>query len=198
MPPRVSQDHLERRRREILEAAFHSFASKGLRGTTMQEIAAKAGMSAGALYRYFDSKQALIEALAGAAAGRREEALKALRPGAGAAALAELVAEMIGALGSAEAGSAARLDVRLWAEALDHSEVREVVAKAFESLQGPIADYLRTERAAGRLREGVAADCVGRIVVALITGLELQRAYDPSLDLEGCGAAVGEMLSRLG
>lgn len=198
MPPRVPQHELEHRRKEILEAAFHSFARQGLHGTTMQEIAAAAGMSAGALYRYYDGKRALIEALAGAAAARREEAVNALRPGAGATALADLVAEMIEALGSDEAGTAARLDVRLWAEALDHPEVREIAEKAFESLQGPIAGYVRAERAAGRLREGVAAESLGRIVVALITGLELQRAYDPDLDLEGCRDAVGQMLRQLG
>ena len=198
MPPRVSPSYIDHRRREILDAAYRCFARRGLHGTTMQQIAEEAGLSAGAIYRYYAGKQARIEALAAASAARRAEAVRALESGGGAAALADLVAEMIGGLGSAAAETAVRLDVRLWAEALDHAEIRDLARQAFESLHGPIAEYVRSERKAGRFREGVAAESVGRVVVSLLTGLELQRAHEPGLDLDGYRTAVQVMLSRFG
>ncbi len=47
----------------IQEAAVLLFVRKGIDGTTMQDIAAEAGISAGAIYRYFPSKAHLLQAI---------------------------------------------------------------------------------------------------------------------------------------
>lgn len=198
MSPRVTEAHLEARRREILAAGFHCFARTGLHGTTMQDIADEADLSAGALYRYFESKEALVRALAVDSAGRRAEAYGRLEPGGGADALADLVFEMMGALQTDEGEASVRLDVRLWAEMLDRPEDRELILDAFASVAEPVAAYVRAERKAGRILREVEPEAVGRVVVSLLTGLELQRAYEAGLDLEAYRAAAREMLVGLG
>lgn len=198
MAPRVTQAHLDARRIEILTAAFRCFSRKGLHGTTMQEIADEAGLSSGALYRYFEGKESLIEALAEESAARRAHALRALEPGGGAGALADAVANMMAGLGSREAEVSVRLDVRLWAEALDHAEVRETAREAFASVREPVAAYLEAEREAGRIRADVDPDAVGRLVISLLTGLELQRALDGKVDLDAYRAAVQALLTGPG
>jgi len=50
------------RRKQILEAALVLFLEKGINGTTMQDIADKAGISKGLIYRYFSSKNEILEA----------------------------------------------------------------------------------------------------------------------------------------
>jgi len=62
--PKLSDEHRDRRRRQILDAAMACFDRHGLHATTTDEIVAEAGLSAGAIYRYFDSKDAIIEAVA--------------------------------------------------------------------------------------------------------------------------------------
>jgi AcrR family transcriptional regulator len=52
------------RRAEILEAAQRCFVRSGFHQTSMHEICAEAGMSAGNLYRYFPSMEALIAGIA--------------------------------------------------------------------------------------------------------------------------------------
>ncbi len=52
------------RRAEILEAAQRCFVRSGFHQTSMQEICSEAGMSAGNLYRYFPSKEAIIAGIA--------------------------------------------------------------------------------------------------------------------------------------
>jgi TetR/AcrR family transcriptional regulator, repressor for uid operon len=47
----------------IMEAAKRCFVRSGFQGASMQQICAEAGMSPGALYRYFPSKEAIIEAI---------------------------------------------------------------------------------------------------------------------------------------
>ncbi|MFC4372534.1 TetR/AcrR family transcriptional regulator [Nocardia halotolerans] len=61
--PRVTEEHLERRRQQIIDAAQLCFARKGFHETSMQDVFAESGMSAGAVYRYFTSKNDIIAAM---------------------------------------------------------------------------------------------------------------------------------------
>jgi AcrR family transcriptional regulator len=47
----------------ILDAALALFAARGFHGTAVPDLATAAGVGAGTIYRYFDSKEALVNAL---------------------------------------------------------------------------------------------------------------------------------------
>lgn len=64
MSPKVSQRHKEARRAQILDVAARCFARKGYAATTIQEILQEAGVSAGGVYTYFQSKEEIYLALA--------------------------------------------------------------------------------------------------------------------------------------
>lgn len=49
--------------RKILETAKKEFLERGFRGTSMRRIAALAGVTTGALYGYFDSKEKIFDSL---------------------------------------------------------------------------------------------------------------------------------------
>lgn len=196
MCPRVTDAHIEARRRGILTAAFRCFARDGLHGATMQEIAEEAGLSAGALYGYFEGKEALVRALAAENAEQRKDSFARLEEG-GAAALGELVFDLLGELEAEEASSSVRLDVRLWAEMLDRPEGHEIVVEAFGGLIGPVARFVRREVDEKRMRDEVDPEAVGRLVVSLLVGLELQRAYEPDLELHAYQKAARALLAGL-
>jgi AcrR family transcriptional regulator len=59
---RVTQAHIDARREEILTAARRLFLQHGFPSVTMQDIAREAGLSAGAIYRYYPSKDELVRA----------------------------------------------------------------------------------------------------------------------------------------
>lgn len=61
--PKLKPETQTARREHILDAAAHCFALSGFHRTTMHDICRGAGVSPGALYVYFDSKEALIEGL---------------------------------------------------------------------------------------------------------------------------------------
>ncbi len=67
-------DLAERRRRQIMDAAIACFRRRGFHQATMAEICAEAGVSAGALYRYFSSKADIIGAIAEDKRGESDEA----------------------------------------------------------------------------------------------------------------------------
>ncbi len=51
------------RQADILNAVRETFVEKGFDGASMQDLARAAGMSVGNFYRYFESKDAIVEAL---------------------------------------------------------------------------------------------------------------------------------------
>lgn len=51
------------KREAILEAALELFVERGFFGTAVPEIADRAGVGAGTIYRYFESKEALVNAI---------------------------------------------------------------------------------------------------------------------------------------
>ncbi len=53
----------EDRRESILDAALDCFVERGFHGTAIPQIAKKAGIAAGTIYHYFDSKETLVNAL---------------------------------------------------------------------------------------------------------------------------------------
>src|SRR3989442_6072538 len=62
--PRVVPEYREEARTRILAAANQVFGEKGYRQATMDDVAKKLGVSKGALYLYFASKEELFEAIA--------------------------------------------------------------------------------------------------------------------------------------
>ncbi|MGH9379071.1 MAG: TetR family transcriptional regulator [Thermoanaerobaculia bacterium] len=197
--PKVTREHLDARRRQVLTAAHRCFARHGLHATTMQAIADEAGLSAGALYRYFDGKESLIEALADWGRELKREALAGLKPGGGAEALARVVSDLLQplAVDAPETEATIRLDVRLWGEALDQPRIRRLFRDQRASLKGPIADFLRAERKAGRVRHDVDPEAAADAVFALLAGLELQRALDPELDVSRYTETLSMLLRSL-
>ena len=59
------QADLDAGRQQLIELVIEMIEERGTSALTMAEIAARAGMSAASLYRFFDSKDSLIEAVAG-------------------------------------------------------------------------------------------------------------------------------------
>jgi AcrR family transcriptional regulator len=67
-------------RETILDAAYAMVARMGVRRTTFEDVAAKAGLSRQTLYRYFDGKDDLIGAVMEREADRFFEALSRVGP----------------------------------------------------------------------------------------------------------------------
>ena len=61
--PKVTEEHLESRRVQILEGARHVFARYGYQGATVARLEEAIGMSRGAIFHYFDDKEDLFLAL---------------------------------------------------------------------------------------------------------------------------------------
>lgn len=85
MPPPAptEADDANPKRRQILNGARQMFLSKGFEATSMQDVARAAGVSKGTLYVYFDSKEAMFEALVLAECGRMQDVVRRAGTGTG-------------------------------------------------------------------------------------------------------------------
>jgi TetR/AcrR family transcriptional repressor of uid operon len=104
----------EERRAHILEAAERAFVAYGFHAATMNQVADAAGMSAGNLYRYFPSKEAIVEGLCERDQAERSQAFAEL------AGAHDLQTAMRGALDRHVLGCTpekARMILEIWAEA---------------------------------------------------------------------------------
>ena len=71
--PKVSEEHKQARREEILEAAQRVFARHGYEGATVARLEEETGLSRGAIFSYFESKDALFVAVVARSSDRLVE-----------------------------------------------------------------------------------------------------------------------------
>jgi len=174
--PRVSDEHLERRRRQIMDAAVRCFARKGFHETSMQDVFRESGLSAGAVYRYFKSKNDLIQAITAQESTpviAIIESAVAQDPVPGADEIAGRLAAALQERSGPD--GPARVSPSTWAQALHDPAVADIVRGTW----GPIRSYWITAaqrmRDDGRLPPGTDADAVGAALFAVLPGFLLQH-----------------------
>lgn len=185
------------RRTQILVAAHRLFARRGFHDTSMQDIADEVGLSVGALYRYFDGKEALVRGLAEWGRDQKRSLLDELAPGGGGELLGRVLAEILGFLDSEAAEQAAWLDVHLWGAAAGAPSLRKVLTESLDGIRKPLASYLRTERREGRMWSELDPEATARLIVAVLLGLEFQKALEPDVEVAPCARALSGLLRRL-
>jgi AcrR family transcriptional regulator len=125
--PRVSQEHLDARRRQILNAARRRFAIDGFHATSMQDVLTEAELSAGAVYRYFPSKESIIEAIAVEVTATIGDVVLSDAWSTGPPPLADLLPRMFAAFTEVDgAEDLASVVIQVWGEALRSPALADV------------------------------------------------------------------------
>src|SRR5450755_3726444 len=155
----------------LLAQAAEAFAERGADDVSLEEIARRAGVGIGTLYRHFPTRQALLEALA----RRASELLAADSPGA---ALAEWLAALA-AFGSTKRSMNAALLAMLGKDS-------ELFSSCGAMLRDSTTALLTRAQEAGVAR----TDIVGADVLRLMHGLTLAAHGAP-----GDAGQAGRMLS---
>jgi AcrR family transcriptional regulator len=167
-------------RERLLAAAEDVFARKGYAAASVEEIAATAGYTIGALYAHFGSKQELFLELFSARRARRTGRIVDALHAAAAEGRdpLESIPRLLAEFTQRESTDSA-LQTEFWLYAVRNPETRAMLAEQIgtrlDALE-PIFAELLTER---RADADVSPRDVTLVVLALLQGLLRQRRIDP-------------------
>ncbi|MBN9354285.1 TetR/AcrR family transcriptional regulator [Hyphomicrobium sp. GJ21] len=192
--PKLKPDTHRARRENILDAAFTCFARGGFHATTMQAICREAGISPGALYVYFDSKEALIAGLC-----ERDRAEFAERF----ARLAEApdFLEALAAIGEhyfvAESHEKQRFVVEMGVEATRNPRIAEIFMGVDKYCSASFEALFQRLKDEGRIAPNVDIPTLAKVFSVLGDGMFWRRAIEPKADMRSVLPVIIEMVGAL-
>jgi AcrR family transcriptional regulator len=180
-------------RGRILAAAAHVFARSGYTGATLDDVAAVAGLTKGAVYWHFASKSDLFLALLEAHTREQSATLPAMvQHVAGPSALADVLAEMFAAC--REDQDWPRLLLEFSASRRD-PQVRERLQDLYRASQEVGRGVARAAQDEGRLAPNLDPDAVALLFGALLPGLlQCWLVYPDMVDAETVIPKLAEVL----
>jgi TetR/AcrR family transcriptional regulator, repressor for uid operon len=192
--PKLKPEVQHQRRERILDAAERCFAHAGFHRTTMHDICKEAGVSPGALYVYFDSKEALIAGISERDRAEFAERFETL-------AAAPDFLEALKALGEAyfleEPADSHRMCIEIGLESTRNPRVGEIfrrvdryIAESFEKLFQRMQDE-------GRIAPTLPIPTVTKAFMIVADGMFWHRAVDPAFDPATVMPAVLKLIQTL-
>jgi len=190
----VITDPREAQQQRILAAAMACFARSGFHKASMQDICAEAGMSAGNLYRYFRSKEAIIAAIAEGERVRNaaffEQLQRAEDPVRGLIELARCF------LRDMNGRDAPMLCTEIIAEALRNPEIRIMFERNINEAHAACAHALRRGIERGLVDPALDVDVTVRMLMALGDGIVAHRVMADFMTDERTETVLEVMLER--
>jgi AcrR family transcriptional regulator len=194
----VSDAHRAARRRQIVSAAMACFARQGFHRTTMQDIVGEAQLSPGAIYRYFASKDEIIDAIAAERHAREHQRIAQGRSAGDArTALREVASAFFGALNDPEERRQRRIGVQVWAEALRNPSVLQIVRRGVDRPRVLLAAAVRNAQRRSEMPVELDPDASARAMIALFHGFVLQQAWDPRVQVAPFLAVIETVVEAL-
>lgn len=195
-------EQLASRQREILQAAQKVFDARGYAATTMDAVAAEAGISKGSIYNYCRNKhdlfvQVFSEVIAGQEAETRELVQQGMTATEKIQRLLEFWAERM-----SQYQQLGRLMLEFWATAAREESDGEMAAwfaEMYARWRSLVADIVRLGVASGEFRVDGDAKVVASMILGVMDGVLVHRILGmlPQSDERFVDALKQEILSGL-
>jgi AcrR family transcriptional regulator len=181
--PKVTAAYRDARRQEIVTAALRLLSEKGFGQTSMADIATAAGLSIGAVYRYFPSKDALVLAVCGEDDGERV-------PGDTAA---EAIQHLRHRVDPHRSGRPhARLVAQIWGSAAVDDRLAATVARRHTEVRDQLADLISRNRATDGACPPASSEA--EVVLAALIGYAALVAVEAPADHAGFERVLSRLL----
>ena len=192
--PKVSDEYVESRRRQILDAAAASFSERGPHGATIDNVSAAAGLSKGSVYGYFKSKEDIVSALKVESVQRDAAVVRSSMqqrdPG-------ESFAAMLGGVLTSGPGVALdqrkRADVLVWAEVLLSQRLLDAQLLETQLWADALALLVQEAQTRGAIDPARSTGDVALMLECIVYGAVAMKSWDASFD-PGRVAAVARAL----
>jgi AcrR family transcriptional regulator len=184
--PKISDDRKLERSRQILDAARRCFAEKGFHRASMSDVIKESGLSAGAVYSYYSSKEELIAAVARSMFVAYEAGIHSFddpqahpaSPEAAVRALAERILLEIAPL-----TDGFRMVLTVWGEAANNPALRDTVRDIVRGLRGVFERVLTDWQSAGHTLPAEPA-VLAQVMVSVMQGVVVQQGLVGDIEVE--------------
>jgi AcrR family transcriptional regulator len=195
--PRVTDEHRASRREQILSAGWRCVARQGFHKTSMADIIRESGLSAGAVYQYFRSKDEIITAIAEKVVAGADVIFDEVMARDSPPTLHEavwLIVSRIEQISTAGEGELVKVALPTWAEAVRNESIRGVVAQAYRHLRGRMQELVERLQAAGEFDPDADPEQVAQVLFGLMPGFVLQRVILGDITAESYAAGLSDLL----
>jgi AcrR family transcriptional regulator len=194
--PKVTDEHKVRRRQQILDAARECFVRKGFHQTSMADVFEASGLSSGAVYGYFRSKDEIIAAIANEVLTRVDRIVSPAFNSDPVPTLNGLMRQM---LETAEGigfddNEFARLAPQVWAEASRNATLGDPVRVEYRRLRGSMADVIQRQQNAGMISPEVSPEKVAMVVFGALLGYIVQKLVLGDIDPESYAQGLADLI----
>ena len=177
--PKITEKQRDARREQILTAAWKCFHSRGIHATSMEQIIREAGLSAGAVYLYFKSKEELIlSAIAAQMTAVRDEVLPLLEKDQ-----PETPAEFIQEVTESIARFTSRMGFDLnavilmcWSEAQTNPKVKSLVRDYQKGYRKFLSKLIERWQKKGHIEAKADPDDIAKALLSFLLGFIAQSA----------------------
>lgn len=183
----------DRRRRQIIDAALACFRRRGFHQATMQEICAEASISAGALYRYFSSKNEIIAAIAEEFRGEEFDTFQRVAEREG---LIEAMCQAAEGFFAQAAGESGALHSDVMAECLRDPALAATMARASSHAEALLAGALKDAQRAGKIASDVDPSMAASILLGAMEGIGLRQAFRDDPDATSASVQFRSLCQR--
>jgi AcrR family transcriptional regulator len=178
----------------IMATAVSEFRAHGFRGAAISGICKSAGVSPGHLYHYFDSKEAIVEAIV------EHERAKISAEIAQLLATEEPLTAMVDAMladRTGDDGMDTIMTIEIYAEATRNLRVARIVKNFERHLLSEIVAMLTSLERAGRVTPGLDLTAIASVLMALVDGVLTRSIADPDAGTDGLKPALNTVIAAL-
>ncbi len=193
---RTAQARVQKQRERILLAAQECFIRDGFHAASMASIAQAADMSAGLIYRYFDSKRSIVLAIIERQLEERRAGIAKMAEGPD---LAQRCKELFASWRRADPSVRnAALFLEMSAEASRDAAVAEALLHFDQVSSGDFRDWLRQHAATQGAKPCERTLQVRNLALqAFIEGLAIRAVREPDFDETVLGETIDAIVPRL-
>ncbi|WBQ07177.1 TetR/AcrR family transcriptional regulator [Kribbella sp. CA-293567] len=195
--PKVTDEHRANRRREILHAARRCVGRQGFHKTTMADVISESGLSAGAVYGYFKSKDEIVAAIADEVLSSIDELFQGIlatkEPLSPAAALRATLDHIL-QIATRPDGDLTRVAIQAWAEALHNDAIMTTASTKYRMLRSHFATVARRAQADGTVDPAADPEEIAQVLFGMIPGFILQRLLLGDVTPAGYSAGLAALL----
>jgi AcrR family transcriptional regulator len=195
--PKVTEEHRLARRAQIVDAARRCVIDEGFHKTTMADVIRESGLSAGAVYGYFKSKEELVAAIAEDALASVDELFQkilATEQMVTPLMALELALNHVVAVAERPGGDVTRVAIQAWGEALRNPAIMAIARGKYTLLRDNFEAVARRAQADGTVDPDADPRDIAEVMFGFLPGFLLQRLLLGDVTAESYTAGLKALL----